>query len=143
MLRKCKPSSEPSVRIWNNASLLSIPPRWRDCFFYWLASPNVFILYYSFETAPLTESVASFSLRSRSPDGVGYCLQYPFLRAGARFDIGANRSSQVTREVGLADLKASTGAPRQCYWRQHPTPLAVRSGSEINQVLPHRKAPTK
>ena len=81
------------------------------------------------------------SLRDRSPNGAGSCLQYPFLRAGERFDIGANPSSQVTREVGLADLKASTGAPRQCYWIQHPTPLAVRSGSDNKQMLPRRKAP--
>jgi hypothetical protein len=63
---------------------------------------------------------------------VGCCLQYPFLRAGERFDIGANRSSQVTREVGLADLKAFPGALRQCYWIQHPTPLAVRSHSDTD-----------
>jgi len=67
------------------------------------------------------------SLRSRSPPLVlGHCLLDPFLMAGERFDIGADRSSQVTHESALPISKHPLAPFVNGPSRQHPTTASVR-----------------
>ncbi|HBL72108.1 MAG TPA: hypothetical protein DD409_04085 [Bacteroidales bacterium] len=61
--------------------------------------------------------------------GHGYCLLYPFLRAGEYFDIGANRSSQVTHELALPISKHPRAPIVNGPGFNTHAPPAVRSGS--------------
>jgi len=115
----------PSIPLpWAGFLRDGIPPR---AAIPWPSLQRFYTTCSHFDPAPLAElGIASSTRSSRlahaSTSAPNVCLSEPSL-------------------FGLADLKASAGAPRQSRRHQHLTPLAVRSSSDNIKLSPHMKVP--